>query len=97
MRVKARRKKKGRETNSNKFKNAFLYKARFNSEWCKEWPFIEPCKEDLMPYSVLFAVRRKAVQAFDFFSLLQEPFERLSETRMNESWKLESPLKISYF
>ena len=38
--------KKKKKTNSNKFKGAFLYKARFNSEWCKEWPFIEPCKED---------------------------------------------------
>ena len=35
---------KKKKTNSNKFKGAFLSKARFNSEWCKEWPFIQPCK-----------------------------------------------------
>ena len=29
-------------TNSNKFKGVFLYKARFISEWCKQWSFIEP-------------------------------------------------------
>ena len=37
---------KKKKTNSNKFKGAFLSKARLNSEWCKEWPFIQPCKED---------------------------------------------------
>ena len=57
-------------------------------------------KKILMPSSVLFAVKRKAFHIkknFWFFSLLQEPFERLSQMGMNESWKLESPLKISYF
>ena len=37
---------KKRKTNSNKFKRAFLYKARFNSEWCKEWSFIQSYKKD---------------------------------------------------
>ena len=34
---------KKKKTNSNKFKGAFLSIARFSSEWCKEWPFIQPC------------------------------------------------------
>ena len=33
-------------TNSNNFKGVFLYKARFISEWCKQWSFIESWKED---------------------------------------------------
>ena len=52
---------KKKKTNSNKFKGGFLYKARFNSEWCKAWSFHEPCKEDPQSSSVLFAVKRKAV------------------------------------
>ena len=66
----------------------FLYKARFNSEWCKEGSLIQPCKEDPHAFFCTVYSEKKSCshqgELFIFF-LLQEPLERLSQTGMNES------------
>ena len=66
-----------------------MYKPRFNCEWCKEWQFIETCKEDPHPFFCTVCSEKKSCshqgKLLIFFSLLQEPFERLSHTGINES------------
>ena len=52
---------KKKKTDSNKFKRAFLYKERFNGEWCKEWSFIQPCKEDPHAFFCTVCSEKKAV------------------------------------